>query len=184
MKRATENLINDHVLIMEAMDVMEQITATENPRTEHLDLIVSFIREFADGCHHAKEEGLLFPKLVQKGMPSKQGPIGVMLMEHDNGRTFVRSMAENIILYKSGNQEALKLIYSDLQSYINLLRDHISKENNILFRMADNFLTPEEQDQLLAQFSQTESTSEGFNKKLQLFDRIKEITAVYEQKEN
>lgn len=178
MKRATENLINDHLLIEEMMDVMEQITARENPEAMHLELIVDFIREFADGCHHAKEEGLLFPKLIEKGMPGKQGPIGVMLMEHEKGRSYVKGMAEGIESYKSGNKASLQDVYQNMNGYITLLRDHIQKENNILFRMADNFLTEEEHLELLSQFDQSEGCSPGFEKKQHFISRIKELAII------
>jgi hemerythrin-like domain-containing protein len=180
MKRATDNLISDHQLIEEAMDVMEQITMSENPEPEHLETIVTFIREFADVCHHAKEEGLLFPKLVEKGMPSRQGPIGVMLMEHDKGRGYVKAMAENVTLYKNGNKDALQDVYLNMKGYISLLRDHIQKENNILFRMTDNYLDEEEQKELIDQFSHSEASSDGYQKKQQFIASLKEITAVYQ----
>lgn len=180
MKKATENLIEDHSLILEALDVMEQVTTSDNPDKEHLDFIVSFIKDFADGCHHSKEEKILFPKLVEKGMPEKQGPIGVMLMEHDRGRAYVKSLAENVRLYKEGGKEALQDAYRDLKGYASLLRDHISKENNILFRMADNFLTPDEQSQLLSKFCTTESFCTGPDKKQHFLNRFKEFAAVYQ----
>ncbi len=142
--------------------------------------MISFIKEFPDGCHHGKEERLLFPKLIEKGMPDRQGPIGVMLMEHDQGRGYVKSLAENIRLYKEGDKEALQAAYGDMKGYITLLREHIHKENNILFRMADNFLTAEEQSQLLSQFCTSESFCTGLVKKQQFLDRFKEFAAVYQ----
>ena len=180
MKLATDNLIDDHVLIVEVMDFMDYITTIDNPDVEHLEFIVSFIREFADGHHHAKEEGLLFPKLVEKGMPKEQGPIGVMLSEHDKGRAYVKGMAENISLYKSGKNEALKAVYLNMKGYTSLLRDHIHKENNILFKMADNFLSGEEQNQLLEKFNQEETANNVQSKKEHFISRIKEFTAVYQ----
>ena len=35
-----------------------------------------------------------------------------------------------------------------MRGYIVLLRNHIAKENNVLFRMADNVLSEEEQQEL------------------------------------
>ncbi len=51
-----------------------------------------FITGFADGCHHRKEEGVLFKALQANGMPAGQGPIAVMLSEHEQGRKFTRNM--------------------------------------------------------------------------------------------
>lgn len=180
MKKATENLIEDHDLIIKALNVMEQISSNDSPDIIHLDFIISFIKEFADGCHHGKEEKLLFPKLIEKGMPEKQGPIGVMLMEHDQGRSYVKSMAENINLYKNGDKKALQAAYRDMKAYISLLIDHISKENNILFRMADNFLTAEEHSQLLNQFCTSESFCTGPDKKQYFLEKFKEFSVAYQ----
>ena len=179
MKKATDNLIDDHTHIQKLMDVMERITTVKDPDVEHLEFIVQFIREFADGCHHAKEEGLLFPKLVEKGIPKEHGPIGMMLMEHDEGRSYVKGMADNLAFYKSGNKDALKAVYQNMAGYVNLLRNHIHKENNILFRMADQVLSDDEQNSLLNQFGQAEETSTGKEKINAYLARVKELAAVY-----
>ncbi len=179
MKRATEDLIDNHTVIQKVMDVMERITKVKDPEAEHLEFIVSFIREYADGFHHAKEEGLLFPKLVEKGIPQEFGPVGMMLREHEEGRNYVKGMAENLALYKSGNKDALNSIYLNMKGYINLLRNHISKENNILFRMADQVLSDEEQKRLLHQFAEVESSGIG-NAKIEAFlSKINELETIY-----
>ena len=45
-----------------------------------------FFRDFADKCHHGKEEDRLFVKMVEAGFLQNSGPIAVMLSEHDAGR--------------------------------------------------------------------------------------------------
>ena len=179
MKRATEDLIDNHTIIQKVMDIMESITETKEPPADHLEFIVSFIREYADGFHHAKEEGLLFPKLVEKGIPQEFGPVGMMLREHEEGRNFVKGMSDNLTLYKSGNKEALRSIYMNMTGYINLLRNHISKENNILFRMADQVLSDGEQAKLLELFGDTESSSIGKAKIETYHTKITELESIY-----
>ena len=179
MKRATDNLIDDHTIIQEVMDIMERITKVKDPDVEHLEFIVDFIREFADGNHHAKEEGILFPKLIEKGIPKDHGPIGMMLMEHEEGRNYVKGMADNIVLFKSGKKEALEAVYQNMTGYMNLLRNHIAKENNVLFRMADQVLTNEEQTRLLHQFGQTEEESTGKDKIEKYLAKVKELADIF-----
>jgi hemerythrin-like domain-containing protein len=154
---AIENLENDHVQILRLIDVMELITKNPTANITHLETIVELIRNFADGLHHRKEENLLFPKMSEKGFSSEQGPVAVMLHEHLQGRGYVKGIAENIALYKEGNTSTLSAIYENMQGYIELLRAHISKENNILFRMADNALSDEEQQFLLNEFKMVEN---------------------------
>ena len=43
-----------------------------------------------------------------------------------------------------------------MAGYAELLQNHISKENNILFRMADNALSEKDQQDLLKQFEEAE----------------------------
>ena len=102
---------------------------------------MDIIRNFADGLHHAKEENQFFPFLANRGFSLSQGPVAVMLHEHVQGRDYVKGMAENISLYKGGNTSALGKIYSEYAGYAELLQNHIGKENNILFRMADRALS-------------------------------------------
>jgi hemerythrin-like domain-containing protein len=156
MNTATKNLEDDHVHIIKLIDVMEHITRTEDPDVSDLESVVDIIRNFADGLHHAKEENLFFPFLGQRGFSSAQGPVAVMLHEHVLGREFVKGISEGIALYKQGDKDALDGIYENMKGYAVLLRNHISKENNILFRMADRVLSEADHEQLLAGFAQAE----------------------------
>jgi hemerythrin-like domain-containing protein len=158
---ATKNLENDHVYILRLTDVMERMILKGNTEIEHLEKAVKLIREYADGFHHAKEESLLFPLMETKGFSSKMGPVAVMLHEHVMGRDFVKGMLEGIQELKDGNASAYFSIYENMKGYIELLRNHISKENNILFRMADNAISDEEQQDLLGKFSEIEKALPG-----------------------
>ena len=145
MKTATKNLENDHVNILRLIDVMEKMILVKSTNTEHFEKTVSLIKSYADGLHHAKEENLLFPLMGKRGFSIDQSPIAVMLHDHVQGRDFVKGMIEGIAEYKTGNQTALSKIYENMQGYIILLRSHIAKENNVLFRMADNALSENDQ---------------------------------------
>jgi hemerythrin-like domain-containing protein len=174
MKSATKNLEDDHVHILHLIEVMERVIGSENPDVNHLESIVDIIRNFADGLHHAKEENQLFPFLAKRGFSLSQGPVAVMLNEHARGRDYVKGMAESISLYKGGNMAALGRIYSDMAGYAELLQNHIGKENNILFRMADNALSEKDHGDLLTQFDEAEkkyssgSSSADYIKKIQV----------------
>ena len=161
MTTATQNLEHDHVHILRLIEVMERITESADPNVEHLELIVKVIREFADGLHHAKEEQLLFPLMVQKGFSNESGPVAVMLRDHAEGRNFGKGMSENISRFQLGDQAVLKAIYSDMLGYADLLKNHIGKENNVLFRMADKAFSNAEQESLLLDFTKVENKQEN-----------------------
>lgn len=119
---------------------------------------VDFIRKYADAWHHAKEEDLLFPALEDSGMPREGGPIAVMLHEHVLGRTYVRQVADNLDAAAGGDDEARHLVLRFTLAYANLLTQHIQKENNILFNMADQVLLPEEHVRLEQTYETTVPT--------------------------
>ncbi|HVN56675.1 MAG TPA: hemerythrin domain-containing protein [Bacteroidales bacterium] len=179
MKTATENLENDHVYILQLIAVMEKMTRIDPPETDHIEMVVDIIRNFADGIHHAKEENLLFRELGNKGLSPQQGPVAVMLHEHEEGRNLVRGIADNLKRYMEGEKGALMLVYSSMLGYSGLLRNHIAKENNILFRMADRVLSSEEQESLLAKFEQVENPSGKGLKATDYVSMVLELAARY-----
>ena len=136
---------HDHILAMIACLRSACVAAEEGGKydAETFSTGVDFIRNYADAWHHAKEEDLLFPALEEAGMPREGGPIAVMLHEHVLGRTYVRQMADNLDAAAGGNDEARHVVLRFAKAYANLLTQHIQKENNILFNMADQILMPE-----------------------------------------
>ncbi len=104
---ATSRLRDEHQLILQVADAMQALLASaEGPDGLDLEAIgdcVTFIRLFADACHHGKEEDLLFPELEAAGLPRNQGPIAVMLYEHQQGRAFAQQMADALAPARQGD---------------------------------------------------------------------------------
>jgi len=164
MNTATQNLENDHVYILRLTEVMEKMVLKFATDLSDMELMVKLIQQYADGFHHAKEENLLFPLMLEKGFSNEQGPISVMLQDHAQGRNFVKGMVAEITRYKAGDDSVLPELYRNMQGYVDLLRAHIGKENNVLFRMADRVLSPAEQEHLLSEFATMEEKNFGKGK--------------------
>ena len=94
------------------------------------------MKNFADGCHHKKEEGVLFVALVENGMSKEAGPVAVMLAEHEEGRRLTCAMREGAERVQAGDQTAISQVVQNALGYATLLRQHIQKEDRILFPMA------------------------------------------------
>lgn len=179
MKTATENLENDHVYILRLTEVLMRMANAGDINTDHLGSVISVIKNFADGLHHAKEENLLFPKLAEKGFSPTQGPVAVMLHEHVEGRNFVKGMSEGLSLLLKGDNSAKAVVVSSLTGYATLLQNHIAKENNVLFRMADNVLSAPEQEELVGQFEKVENSRAAGERADDYISLINKLSAAY-----
>jgi hemerythrin-like domain-containing protein len=162
---ATDVLMEEHRIIERLLDSLDlaadRLESGKPVRPGFFIEAAEFIRGFADGCHHRKEEGFLFPALEAAGMPRDGGPVGVMLHEHDTGRALTKAMREAAERLQDGDAPAKSAVAENARGYAALLRQHIQKENMILFRMADRFIQGAARDQLTAAFAQVEREETG-----------------------
>jgi hemerythrin-like domain-containing protein len=84
-----------------------------------------------------------------------------MVLEHEQGRQFVKGMADNIEAASNGEPSALEAYVSAARGYVQLLRAHIKKEDGVLFPMADRVFSDDDQQKLLATFDKVESEHMG-----------------------
>lgn len=152
MNNCIEAMTQEHEVIVEVLASLEAMAgklAAGNlvPRQDVADF-GRFFRDFADKCHHGKEEDRLFATMVQVGFPQESGPIAVMLAEHDSGRQEVRGLLQ--IGAGSGPlsepESARTVDYA--ARLVPLLYAHIQKENNILYPMAQNMIPPDQFERL------------------------------------
>lgn len=175
--RPTEILENEHRVIEQVLSCLEKI-ADQGLAQGKLDEMsarqaLDFFQTFADGCHHGKEENHLFPLMEAKGFPRQGGPTGVMLHEHEEGRQHIRAMRE--ALAAAGQESALREFARHAHGYVDLLRQHIFKEDQRLFPMANQVFSAEDQARLLDRFAHVENHEmhEGTHEKyLELADEL------------
>jgi hemerythrin-like domain-containing protein len=144
---AIETLMNEHRVIERVIDGLVAFTEETERKgttdTAELSRFVTFIREFADACHHGKEEDILFAAMVEAGFPREGGPIAVMLHEHDQGRRLVAILRERAGQSAPWTDADRHEIAEAARGYGDLLRAHIHKEDAILYPMAEQHLAPE-----------------------------------------
>jgi hemerythrin-like domain-containing protein len=161
--KATDVLREEHEGIKRVLTVLERATddleAGRSVPPQIFEDILEFLTIFADRCHHGKEETALFPALERRGIPKTGGPIGVMLAEHDEGRRDIEGFREGVALYRQGKARGKDKIIRSGRAYARLLRGHIDKENNVLFRLADQALP--DQHALIEEFERIEEEKIG-----------------------
>lgn len=183
--KATQVLSEEHRVIERVLDSLDraadQLESGQKVRPEFFLTATEFIRGFADGCHHQKEEGVLFKYMEKSGMPVQNSPIGVMLAEHELGRKYTRTLHAAALDLQAGDPGAVNRAIQSSRSYVALLQQHIQKEDHILFPMADQVIPAGQYDQVWQGFEHVEhaETGEGVHEKyLALADDLeKEINA-------
>ncbi len=179
MAKATEILRKEHDAILKMIEATE-VTAARMERGEKvpdslLAGLIEFFQLFADKCHHGKEEEVFFPRLVEKGMPGNSGPVGVMLREHEMGREMIQRMVQAEDAYRGGASSAASSWAKAARSYAALLREHIAKENEVLFMMADGMLSEKEQQELAEAFERVETQRMGAGTHERLHARMERL---------
>jgi len=171
-ERPSAVLKAEHQVILGVLDVLENLLdrpPTEGGlETEPLRRCVDFFRFYADACHHAKEEDLLFPVLEARGIPNEGGPIGVMLYEHRVGRTLVARMAEALAGLDAADAAAEGAFREAARDYLELLRQHIFKEDHVLFEAGDGLMTDDDQRGLAARFCEASCQAFGGRRREEL----------------
>jgi len=165
---ATDNLKEEHEVILRMIRILtvasDKFDRGEKVSLDVFEKAVDFIHIFADRCHHGKEQDTLFPLLGQRGIPTATGPIAVMLMEHEQGRRYVKGLSDAVKKYELGEKDARKDIVENARAYAELLEQHIYKEDNILYPLSDRVLSSSDNRELLEKFEKIEKEVIGEGK--------------------
>ena len=175
--KSTIALMADHEVILQAVHVLDAICTEiqhgKDMNRNDVRALLTFLRDFADGCHHVKEEAIFFPALMQAGMTLQAGPLRVMSYEHERGRALTAAMEE--ALDRNNNQDFL--MYA--RRYVELLSEHIEKENYVLFDKADQILSDEDDQKVTDAFEQFENTTVGRQTHLRLMHIVESLASQY-----
>src|SRR3989339_927054 len=180
--KAIEQLKNEHEGIKMIFRVLrkmcESLKFGQTLDTDHFEGILEFFNIFVDKCHHGKEEELLFPAMVQAGIP-KQGPIEVMMSEHTAGRSHIKAIGRAFVEFKSGNIAISEALANECEQYISLMLDHIYKENNILYPMGESRFSKAIDEKLYQDFETLETERIGKGKHEVFHEMINRLTHIY-----
>ncbi|NLM24833.1 MAG: hypothetical protein GX208_01775 [Firmicutes bacterium] len=163
-----KQLVDEHSLILRWLDLVEDVLAYIQVDSEQawqwIAAGADFSRNYADKLHHSKEEDILFTYVDQS-----LEIIQVMYEDHDHGRSHIKQV------YKAVENQDVELAEKHLLAYRALLREHIKKENEILFPWMDRNLTDTQVGQLFAQFA-------AVNAELQVDEKYRQFVLEVEDK--
>jgi len=159
---ASRQLMDEHEMILEVVGAAqaeaEHIRRGSSMDESRVRQILDFSRNFTDRCHHAKEERYYFPAVLVYAGQRMGGLIDELEAEHAYGRANVEEID---YLLTSSNGEAGQMVAERLSRYAEVLRGHIQKENERLYRGADAFLPGTEERALMVGFERLENVELG-----------------------
>ena len=171
---AVSILAGEHQVILQVLasvEAMARQCATGNlPAADARDAL-EILRTFADKCHHGKEEDILFP--VLESLAPGFGPTQVMRLEHVEGRALIRAMGTAVDNLHAGDFARAAI------GYVALLRQHIEKEDGILFPMAQTMLSPEQDAAILDAYRHLEHDDLGNGTHLRMLTTADRLARQY-----
>jgi hemerythrin-like domain-containing protein len=150
-------LVDEHKLIKRWLALIpalvKSLDLTSTTECQVIEDWIDLIRSYADRLHHGKEEDILFTCF-----DDTVDIFRVIYEDHRRARALVQEMFFALAAKNS------KSLASSLLEYAVLLKEHIHKEDEVLFPWLDSRLTEEEQKELAARFEESD-------RKLALDDR-------------
>ena len=149
-RKCIEVLTAEHKTMLRITDVLDSMSKQARDHGEYdtadVEAIVDILRRFGDGLHQAKEEGALFPIFTTVCDASQYAAVRHMLFEHEQDRALMSGMQDSIARSNAPQfaEYALRLAA--------ILRNHIFKEDNILFETINDHLSAQDDARVVADF--------------------------------
>ena len=154
--KATEDLMYEHKAIKLILSVMSNISESIKDKkvfyTNDVEKIVDFLSVYVDKCHRNKEEAVFYPALLMTKYPTEEMPVGMLINEHKIGKGYLDEITCCVENCKIGSTFSCERIADCMANYVQLIQDHILKEENDYFPLANKALSVEAQKEISKQF--------------------------------
>jgi len=165
MERPSEVLREEHVVIEHVLGVLdgmaEHLDEKESVPVKDMDAILEVAVNFADKCHHAKEERALFP-LLEKYSPEEGKLLAHRLHgDHEAFRHLMGQMREEVPKVGARDPAATRMFAKNARTYASLLREHIAQETEKLLPLMDRAIPAKDSERLAEEFERIEREEVG-----------------------
>lgn len=173
-------MMDEHQNILRMLEVTRKycLNMLKNEAVDYNDFykIIDFVRNYADKHHHGKEEILLFNRMVDELGPAADKLVRHgMLAEHDMGRLYISELEAALKKLEEGDEEAKLDVIANAMSYVNLLKRHIHKEDNVVYKFAENNLKKETLAIIDDESGNFEKKAEGIGVQLKYLELLAEM---------
>jgi len=162
----TEHLMREHGILRRALIVYGTIASRLRAKPEDvppdaLQKTAKLFRSLGEDYHQRTiEEGILFPKVKQKGGDAAQ-LVDILIVQHGRGREITDHLLAAAKAAKIG-AEAGQLA-DILDGFVHMYETHAAREDTILFPAWKDALTNSEYDEMSSRFDDLEDDQFGEN---------------------
>ena len=90
--------------------------------------------------HHPKEDKHLFRVMRERSVEAN-ALIADLEEEHAHGEESLRKLAQSLIRYEEGGEQEFPAFEREVEDFVRNCRDHMRKEEDFLFPLAEKVLT-------------------------------------------
>lgn len=149
-----DELIFEHKAINVMLSIMNTISDGIKDKkvfyTNDVEKIIDFLTVYVDKCHRNKEETVFYPALLLSKSPIEG--IGLMINEHLMGKGYLDEIMCCVENCKIGSTFSGERIADCMINYVQLMQNHIQKEESDFFKLAHKALNEETQREITKKF--------------------------------
>lgn len=179
--KSTKDLKEEHESIVIFLNILEAILSMMQSAKQvslvDLEWLFEFNRDYILKCHNGKEEFVLFPAL--EGIEVPQESINPLIEEHEIAWSISKTMRGLIQDCIEGKRDAEWDVIDLGRSYINFMREHIDKEETMLYPLIDEYISRDVDEYLDLRFSLFMEDRIGIGRYLDLEETLQYLKTFY-----
>jgi hemerythrin-like domain-containing protein len=145
MARALTIIRDEHRSILAVLHGMGYLVQEIRARGRRFDpqvfhAMIYYLDTFSERMHHPKEDRYLFRVLRERS--AEAGPLlDELEEEHGRGEEALRRLSQALLRYEEGGEREFPAFEREVENFARNYRDHICKEEDRLFPLAEKALT-------------------------------------------
>ena len=155
MSNIIKILLEEHRNIDKLLLVLEHelevFDRSEEPDYEILRAVIEYFQDYPEDCHHPKED-MVFEKLKMRD-PAAADRIGDAQAEHEIETERLHKLVEAVEEILAGREFLRQTFHDAVYGFIRHQRQHMDKEERLLFPAAVQRLRPEDWDAIDARLA-------------------------------
>lgn len=142
-------------IITQIKNIIMKAQASKSIDINIISQITDFIRNYADKCHHGKEEDILFKDLNKKKISQEHKKIiEELIRDHVYGRELLFNLTGAANDYMNGHTVSFEKIIESLKNIIKFYPEHIKKEEKSFFMSCMKYYSDIEKQEMLTKFNE------------------------------